>query len=46
MTFWHVLAPGTVDDVILKAHRDRDNLETALLAHIQGTDTRREQESA
>src|SRR5690606_6377691 len=36
VTFWHVLAPGTVDEVILKSHRERTDLENAVLAHIMG----------
>lgn len=35
VTFWHLIAPGTVDDVILKSHREKTNLENAVLAHIQ-----------
>lgn len=38
VTFWHVVAPGTVDEVILKAHRERTDLENAMLKHIQGGD--------
>lgn len=34
MTFWFAQAPGTIDDVILKSHRDRTNLESAVLRHI------------
>jgi SNF2 family DNA or RNA helicase len=34
-TFWHAIAPGTVDGVILRSHRDRTNLEDAVLRHIQ-----------
>ena len=34
VTFWYALAPGTVDEVILQAHRDRTSLEDALLRHI------------
>jgi hypothetical protein len=36
VTFWIALAPGTVDDVIYKAHLQRADLETAVLAHIKG----------
>lgn len=36
VTFWHAMAPGTVDEVILQSHRDRTNLENAMLRHIQG----------
>lgn len=35
VTFWHAIAPGTVDEVILKSHRERTNLEDAMLKHIQ-----------
>ena len=38
VTFWHVNAPGTVDDVILRSHRDRTDLENAVLRHILGTE--------
>lgn len=37
VTFWYLQAPGTVDEVIMQSHRDRTNLEDALLAHIRGT---------
>lgn len=36
VTFYYIQAPGTVDEVILQSHRDRTNLEEALLAHIRG----------
>ena len=36
VTFWYALAPGTVDEVIMKAHRDRTDLEDAMLQHIRG----------
>lgn len=35
VTFWFIQAPGTVDEVVLQSHRDRTNLEDALLAHIR-----------
>lgn len=35
VTFWHAVAPGTVDEIILQAHRDRTNLETKMLHHIR-----------
>lgn len=38
VTFWHATVKGTVDDVILASHRDRTNLETAMLAHIRSED--------
>lgn len=34
VTFWHVMAPGTVDEVILGSHQQRTDLETAVLRHI------------
>lgn len=40
VTFWHVNAPGTVDDVILTSHQNRTSLEDAVLRHIQGEETR------
>jgi len=49
-TFWFALAPGTVDEVILRSHRDRTDLEEAMLRHIAGAElaeqTEREQVSA
>lgn len=35
VTFWNVMAPETVDVVMLERHKDRGNLETALLDHIR-----------
>lgn len=35
VTFWNVLAPGTIDEVMLKRHKDRGNMEAALLDHIK-----------
>ena len=35
VTFWHAVVPGTVDDVMLTSHRDRTNLEDAMLRHLQ-----------
>lgn len=35
VTFWYVMAPGTVDAVIYKSHQQRTNLENALLEHVQ-----------
>lgn len=35
VTFWLALAPGTVDQVIHQAHRDRSDLERAMLAHLR-----------
>lgn len=34
VTFWYVLAPGTVDEVIMKSHRARSNLEADMLRHL------------
>jgi SNF2 family DNA or RNA helicase len=36
VTFWHALAPGTVDEVVYQSHLDRTDMETAVLAHIRG----------
>lgn len=36
VTFWYVEAPGTVDEVIRLAQRDRTDLETAIISHIRG----------
>lgn len=38
VTFWHAVAPGTVDDIILTAHRDRTDLEDAVLRHLKSGD--------
>lgn len=35
VTFWRLYAQGTVDEVIWQSHKDRTNLEDALLAHIR-----------
>ena len=35
VTFWHLIAPGTVDEVILKSHQEKTDLESAVLRHIQ-----------
>lgn len=35
VTFWHAVAPGTVDEVILRAFHRQESLETAVLAHVQ-----------
>lgn len=39
VTFWYALAPGTVDEVIMKSHRDRTSLESAMLQHIHQVHT-------
>lgn len=36
VTFWHVVAPGTIDEVMLRAHRERTDIESSLLAHVRG----------
>ena len=36
VTFWHLVAKGTVDEVMLQSHRDRTSLEEAMLAHVKG----------
>lgn len=35
VTFWNVVVPGSVDEVILTAHRDRGSLESAMLQHLR-----------
>jgi SNF2 family DNA or RNA helicase len=35
VTFWNVTVPDTVDTIMLERHKDRGNLETALLDHIR-----------
>lgn len=40
VTFWNVYAPGTVDEVMLDRHKDRGDLEKALLDHIRATPRR------
>lgn len=37
VTFWYAAAPGSVDEVIMKAHRERTSLERAVMAHIAGS---------
>lgn len=34
VTFWYALAPGTVDEVVMQTHRNRTDLETAMLKHV------------
>lgn len=34
VTFWFAIAPDTVDEVVLRSHRERTDLENALLRHI------------
>jgi SNF2 family DNA or RNA helicase len=38
VTYWMAIAPGTVDQVMLDAHQNRTNLESAMLRHIKGED--------
>ena len=38
VTFWHAVVPGSVDEIILRSHRDRTSLETAMLRHIKEAD--------
>lgn len=35
VTFWNLTAPGTVDEAILTAHRDRTSVEDAVLRHLR-----------
>lgn len=35
VTFWHAMVPGSVDEVILQSHRERSDLENAVLSHIE-----------
>lgn len=35
VTFWNVTVPNTVDTIMLERHKDRGNLEAALLDHIR-----------
>lgn len=35
VTFWNVVVPGTIDEVMLHAHETRTNLEAAVLDHIR-----------
>lgn len=37
VTFWNVLVPDTIDEVMLKNHKDRGNLEMALLNYIKNS---------
>lgn len=34
VTFWHCIAPHTVDEAILQSHRSKTDLETSVLKHI------------
>ena len=35
VTFWLAQVPGTVDEVIYRSHRQRTDLESAMLAHLR-----------
>lgn len=35
VTFWNVYVPGSIDEVMLTNHKERGNLEKALLDHIR-----------
>lgn len=45
VTFWYALAPGTVDTVIMQSHRDRTDLENAMLQHLAEDTTEKEKEN-
>lgn len=34
VTFWYAIVPKSIDEVIMKTHGDRTNLESAVLKHI------------
>lgn len=36
VTFWYALAPGTIDEALWKAYKDRTSMEQAVLNHVQG----------
>lgn len=36
VTYWYLAAPGTVDEVVLESHRNRSDLEQAILHHVRG----------
>lgn len=40
VTYHHLVAPGTVDEVMLDAHRTRSSVEEALLAHVRSVAAR------
>ncbi len=37
VTFWNVFVPGTVDEVMIRTHQRRGDMEKALLDHIRTT---------
>lgn len=41
VTFWNCYVPGTVDEIMLDRHKDRGDLEKALLDHIRNTPRKR-----
>lgn len=41
VTFWNVYVPDTVDQIMLDRHKDRGDLEKALLDHIRQTPRRK-----
>lgn len=38
VTIWYAIAPKTVDEVMLRVHRQRTSMESEMLQHIQGGD--------
>lgn len=38
MTFWYAVAPGSIDEVILRSHRERTDLESSVLEHVRSYD--------
>ena len=36
VTFWNLIVPETVDQIMLDRHKDRGDMEKALLDHIRG----------
>ena len=39
VTFWYALAPGTIDEVIMRSHDERTTLEDSVLAHVMEADS-------
>lgn len=35
VTFWNIVAPDTIDEIMLQRHKDRGDMEKALLDHIK-----------
>lgn len=35
VTLWHAIVPGTIDEVVLAAHRTRTSVEEAVLEHVK-----------